>query len=288
MKAFADYHPMVLFVYFLCIMGISMFTMHPLVTGISFIGAMLFFLLRSGRKHGRSHLYFFGMFLLLVILNPLFSHHGTTVLFVMNHNPVTLESLIYGICASGGMLAVLYQCRNFSGIMTRDKLLYVFGKLSPKAALVLSMAIRYISLFSDQMKKVLHAQKALGTCWEDTFLDKIRTGLRVSSIMLTWALENGIITADSMAARGYGIGKRTQFSLFRMDKKDAALLIAVLLLTAAAFVGMPEITFYPEIILPDCTPMQIAGITANAILALLPCIIEMEESLKWKYFLSKI
>ena len=42
--------------------------------------------------------------------------------------------------------------------------------------------------------------------------------------LLDFQLENGIITADSMTARGYGIGRRSRFSLFRWRRGDALLL----------------------------------------------------------------
>lgn len=42
--------------------------------------------------------------LLTMVMNPLFSHAGATMLFYMrNGNPVTLESIVYGL-ASGLML----------------------------------------------------------------------------------------------------------------------------------------------------------------------------------------
>ena len=45
--------------------------------------------------------------------------------------------------------------------------------------------------------------------------------------------KNGIITANSMAARGYGIGKRSSFTYFRWHTGDLILLLTSLLLSAA-------------------------------------------------------
>ena len=58
---------------------------------------MLYYIVRNRRKHIKSHLFFFLLFLALALINPLISHNGATVLFVMNDNPVTLEALLYGI-----------------------------------------------------------------------------------------------------------------------------------------------------------------------------------------------
>ncbi len=292
MKSFAEYHPMAITIYFLTTAGIAMFCSNPVITAISLFGALLLFVIRNGRRHAASHLYFLGLFLVMALINPLVSHNGATVLFVMNHHPVTMEALLYGIGASAGILAVLYWFRSFSQIMTRDKLLYVFGALSPKLSLVLSMAIRYVSLFSRQTKKVIQSQKALGLYKEDNIMDNLRGSLRVFSVMLTWALENGIITADSMAARGYGIGKRTHFSIFRFRKSDGLLLCLSLLLFAVTCTGMGcgalEFHYYPTITALRCSPLAAVSYGSYGLLVLLPAVIETEEAIKWNCCLSKI
>ncbi len=40
------------------------------------------------------------------------------------------------------------------------------------------------------------------------------------SILVTWALENAIDTADSMKDRGYVLPGRTAFSIYRFDRRD--------------------------------------------------------------------
>lgn len=292
MRTLSDCNPIAVTVYFLLVSGIAMFSTHPMMTAISLLGALLYFFLRNGRKHGKSHLYFLGFFLLLALINPLVSHNGVTVLFVVNHNPITLEALLYGIASAAGMLSVLYWFRSFSQIMTRDKLLYVFGKLTPTLALVLSMAIRYAALFTEQTRKVIQSQKTLGLYKEDSIPDSIKGSIRVCSVMISWALENGIITADSMAARGYGIGSRTHFAKFRFRKADLLLLLAVLFLfgMTCAGLGMGALTFqfYPRIEAAEYSALTISSSISYAMLALLPSVLEIEETLKWKYFVSKI
>lgn len=288
MRSFSEMHPAVQMVYFLAVTGISMFCMHPAVTALSLGGALLLYFLRNGLRDGRSHLYFLLLFVLLALLNPLTSHSGVTVLFVMNDNPITLESLIFGIFAASSMTAVLYWFRSFSQIMTRDRLLHVFGRLSPKLALVLSMALRFTALLSAQAKKIAQAQKALGLYKEDTLPDRVRGGLRIFSILLTWAIENGIITADSMEARGYGTGKRTHFVIFRMTGADWLVLSIVLVCTALTLAGMPALvhTFYPYFSVSISSAPAVCSLISYGILVLLPTIIDTEEAIRWHCFLS--
>lgn len=90
--------------------------------------------------------------LLTAILNPIFNHKGLTVLFYLKRNPVTLESVAYG-AASGVMLGsvlLIFSC--FNRIITDDKILYLFGRIIPSLAVVLSMALRFVPLFTTQAK----------------------------------------------------------------------------------------------------------------------------------------
>ncbi len=292
MRALENYNPISVAVYFLTVSGIAMFCMNPILLSVSLTGAILFFLLRNGRKHGKSHFIWLLIFLITALINPLVSHNGVTVLFVLNDSPITLEAILYGLAASGMVIAVLYWFRSFTQMMTSDKLLYLFGKLSPKLALVLSMGLRYVSLFGKQVRKINDTQTALGLYKEDNIIDRIGGGLRVFSVMVTWSLENGIVTADSMSARGYGTGKRSHFSIFRFRRSDLGLLIITLILGAltcvAIGVGALDFTFYPSLKMADPTGMSFLGYISYCILVLLPIIMEAEEKIKWKYLKSKI
>lgn len=291
MKDFADYNPIAIFVYFLAAAGLAMFTVDPVILSFSFAGSVLFFIARNGRKELRSHLFFFVLFLAMSLVNPLFNHNGVTVLFVMNNNPVTLEALLYGIASSAMIVSVLYWFRSFTQIMTSDKLLYLFGSAAPKLSLIFSMALRYIPLFGMQVNKTDAAQKALGLYKEDNVVDRVRGGTRIFSVMVTWALENGIITADSMTARGYGIGRRTFFALYKFRKNDLALTLISLVLSAATAIGMGfgaiAFEYYPAVKAAPVTTVSILTYAAYGLLALLPTIIEAEERLKWRYLLLK-
>ena len=176
--------------------------------------------------------------------------------------------------------------------MTSDKLLYIFGTVSPKIALILSMALRYIPLYGKQIKKVSQAQKVMGLYKEDNAIDKIRGGMRIFSVMVSWALENGVITADSMTARGYGVGKRSRFAIFRWQKEDTVLAVVTLLLTAVIIAGMAggklSYNWYPEIETPGRLPAVFAAYTAYVLLAIIPAAMHIMEEVKWRSLQSEI
>jgi energy-coupling factor transport system permease protein len=288
MRSFENSNPIVITLYFLSVIGILMFSQNPILLLLGFLGSFFYTLIRSRRIP----VFYLFLFILLTLANPLMSHNGKTVLFVINDSPITLEALVYGAVSAGILITVLCLFRIFSGIMTRDKLLYVFGSLSPKLALILSMGLRYVPLFRERAKKISESQLALGLYKEDNILDKIKSDLRVFSILITWALENGITTADSMSARGYGKRRRTYFSLFKFRKSDAILLILTILCSALTLVGMAmgtlDFIFYPTLKFVNLAPLVVAAYSAYGLLSVLPIILETEERLRWKYLQSKI
>lgn len=280
MRRFSDCNPIVITVYFLMASGIAMFSTDPAVYLLSLIGAVLLCFTRDVGKSGKTHLFSLGLFVLMALINPIVSHDGVTVLFFAGNNPVTLEAFIYGVCAALMIISVIYWFRSFSSIMTSDKLLYLFGALSPKLALVLSMSLRYLPLFRRQAQKIGATQKALGLYKEDNVIDDSKGKIRIFSIMLTWALENGIITADSMTARGYGIGRRSHFSLFRFTRQDVFLLATSTVLFAVTVLCLKDTTFtyYPAISAPPLSAEAAVGYIAYGILILLPALIEIKET----------
>ena len=292
MRSFSEYNPIVIAVWFFSVTGIAMFCNYPWLMAISLAGAVAFFIMRNGLSHGKTHIFFWVLFLILALANPLISHNGKTVLFVMNHNPVTLEATLYGINSAAMIIGVLYWLRSFTQIMTSEKLLYITGALSPKLSLVLSMAMRFVPLFSRQSAKINAAQTAMGLYKDDNIIDDIRGKSRIFSVMVTWALENGIITADSMEARGFGTGRRSQMKRFRFRASDATFLLCdlVLLSITAAAVGTHSLSFefYPSISFDSPDMLGTAGLAAYALLILMPMILETVVNLKWKYLRSAV
>ena len=290
MKHFDDFNPIAVAVWFLCAAGIAMFSMNPIILTASLIGTVLFLLIKNKNKNRSLYLLTLMFFLAMTALNPLFNHNGGTVLFIMNDLPVTLEALIYGAFASLMIVSVIYHFRNFSDIMTEDKLLYIFGGLSPGLSLVLSMALRYIPLMTRQIKKTENSQRALGLYKDDNIIDKIRGRLSIFGIIVTWSLENGIITADSMTARGYGTGKRSRYSLFRWRKWDILLVILTAVLFSLTVFGLQGTSseYYPYFKLPELTAKNLTAYISYGILLLIPIFIEIKEAIKWKCLKSEI
>lgn len=285
MRSFAEMNPAAVTVHLLLTACITIFCMEPVLLGISLLAAIVFYLMKNGTAHRSFHIFALGVPALFAVLNPLWNQHGTTVLFVINHRAYTAEALCYGGVTGIRLAAVLYWFRLFSELTDSEKLFYLFRFLSPRIAMVLSMAIRNLTLYREQMKRIQQSQKALGLYREAHLIDDIRGGVRIFSVLLTWALENGIITANSMEARGYGGGKRSSFTYFRWHTADVMLLLTALVLSAAviagALSGALTWQFYPQRIPPALTLPYLGALGAYTVLAMLPVIYEGKEALTW-------
>lgn len=293
MKAFSAYHPAVLLLYFLAVLLVAMFTQNPVLLTLALLGGISFCtLLEPPKDFWRNLAFYVPLFLMIAVTNPLFSHNGVTPLFFLNGNPVTGEAILYGLDIATMIVAVMIWFKCYNHIMTSEKILFLFGKWIPKLSLLLSAALRFIPLFKRQIKKIHQAQKAMGLYAGQSYVDKLRGGIRVFSAMLTWSLENAVDTGDSMRARGYGLKGRSHFALFRFTVQDGLLLGAAAVLLAAVLAGMAlketAFSFYPRISVLRSTPFALAAYAAFGLLAFLPFIIDIEENLKWKYTISKI
>ncbi|MCR4722010.1 MAG: energy-coupling factor transporter transmembrane protein EcfT [Lachnospiraceae bacterium] len=282
MKPPEKYNPAVLFVYFLLLAGLVMFAADPVMTAIAFVAMNLTAIAYSRDGLGRAYVFFFIIFVLTSLANPVFSHNGVTVLLVINDNPVTLEAVLYGVMTGFMILSVLLLFRVFSTLMTSDRLLYIFGRAFPKLGLLISMTLRFVPLFGRQRRKMEDTQRTLGLYKNENAIDTIKGKLSVLSAMTTWGLENGITTADSMSARGYGTRRtRTSFSMYRFERSDALMLAIVVVCCSFIFFGIAtdrlKTEFYPRIRLQPLTVYAIFAYAAYALLAFLPVIARIRD-----------
>lgn len=295
MNEFKTYHPIVNFIYFVFVIIFSCFFMHPVCLLISLISGFTYSVMLKGRKAIKTNLiYMLPMLIIMAIMNPLFNHEGvTTVAYMPSGNPLTFESIFYGLCAAAMIVCVICHFSCFNEVMTSDKFIYLFGKVIPSLSLVLSMTLRFVPKFSAQLKAVTNAQKCIGrNVTEGNVLKKVKCGLTILSIMTTWSLENAVETADSMKARGYGLQGRTAFSIFTFDKRDLKILICILISGIYTLIGYytEAISFgyFPSVYLADFSAYSLSVFVSYFLLCMCPVIIEIREVIKWKSLRSKI
>ena len=195
-----------------------MFLTHPLCLAVSLLGAFFYAAsLRGGRALVRSLGGCLAVALLAAGVNVLFQHEGATILtYFSSGNPLTLESIAYGLSSGLLLTAVLLWFGTYQRVMSSDKFVYLFGRVIPALSLALSMTLRFVPRFQAQLRAVQQARAFSGGQKKSGPMQKIRTFVENFSILVTWSLENAVETADSMRARGYGLPGRTSFSIFAL------------------------------------------------------------------------
>ncbi|AFQ42537.1 energy-coupling factor transporter transmembrane component T [Desulfosporosinus meridiei] len=289
-RAFTTFHPAVSFIFFAVMLIFTMLFLHPVFLGLTLIPALILSIILNGRKGVKfSLLFYLPMFLFISIANPLLNHRGRTVLFYLMDNPITLEAVLYGICSAVSLIAILAWFSCYNKVITADKFLYLFAKISPAVALLITMSMRMTSKLKYQLKTISNAQHTIGLDQSTgNVRERVKKGMRVISILLSWSMEDAIETADSMKARGYGLKNRTTFSLFKFDKRDGLVLAVISVLGAIClagyFLGYGTLQFYPSIKPVNLSIQAIVLYFVFAALALLPIIIEVKESYKWRSY----
>ncbi len=286
---FKDYHPLVNFLYFTLVLAFSMVLTHPIAQAVSLLCALWYAMQCEGKKAVLFSLKFcLPMLLLTAFINPAFSHAGVTILlYFPTGNPLTLESILYGLSAGTMLVTVLIWFRSFNRVITSDKFIYLFGRIIPALSLVLSMTLRFVPKFKAQMDAVKDAQRSIGrdvstgSLWQRT-----KTAITILSIMVTWALENAIETADSMKSRGYGLKGRTAFSIYRFDDRDKMALLwlgfCTLFLVSGAMVAAFGFRYYPSLRWQALNAVTLSFHLVFLLLCATPVFLNFLENRKWK------
>lgn len=290
---FSSYHPIINFLYFALVLVFTMSLMHPIYLGVSLFSALTYSVYLRRKKAIRFTLIFMlPMMLLAAIINPAFNHQGATILtYLPSGNPLTLESIIYGVAAAAMLAAIIIWFTSYNEVITSDKFVYLFGRIIPALSLVLSMTLRFVPKFSAQIKVVSEAQRCIGRdALEGSVLQRIKNGLTILSIMITWSLENAIETADSMKSRGYGLPGRTAFSIYSFDSRDKNALLWLLFcgtyIISGWLAGGLNWRYYPTMEGVDLTPFSFSFMFVYLALCLTPVILDLKEDLIWTHIKS--
>ena len=291
---FSDYHPIVNFLYFGLVLVFSMCFMHPACLGISMVSALLY---RARLKETRTSMplrFVVPMAVLAAVLNPLFNHEGATILtYLKSGNPLTLESMLYGVGAAVMLACVIVWFSCYNEVMTSDKFVYLFGRIIPSLSLILSMTMRFVPRFSAQLKQVRQAQACVGRDMSDgRVIDKLRNALTILSIMITWSLENAIETADSMKSRAYGLPGRTAFSIYTLEERDKYALawfgFCGVYIICGWIAGLLRFYYYPVVKAAPVTAFSVSFMLIYLALCLTPVILDVREEKRWKRLQSEI
>jgi len=288
--SFSGYHPIINFIYFALVLVFAMFFMHPVSLLISLGSALVYAICLNGKKAVRFSLRFvLPMMAMAAIINPAFNHEGATILaYLPSGNPLTLESILYGLASAVMLACVITWFSCYNTVMTSDKFVYLFGRIIPALSLILSMTLRFVPKFRAQLHVVNEAQRCVGRDVSGgSVFQRLKNAITILSIMVTWSLESAIETADSMKSRGYGLPGRTAFSIYRFDERDKHALIWLCFCGFYIFAGWMagglEWQYFPVMKGTLAGVFPVSFQLVYLALCLTPVILNRMENRKWKH-----
>ncbi len=273
---FDSYHPTINLIYFTSVIAATICFKHPAFLTVSYFCAFVYSVKLNGVRTLVFDLCLIPLIAAWTWWYSYYNHFGITVLsqnFI--DNSITLEAVVYGAVTGVIVAAVLMWFSCIHAVVSSDKIIYLFGRVSPKLSLFLSIILRTVPRIKERAKKINTAQRCIGRgLGQGNIFRRFVNFWRIVSIVITWILEYFVEVSDSMRCRGYGLKGRTAFSIYRFDNRDRSFVIVVFwcltVILMAVLLDQVNIQYNPEIIFNRITPLSYVFYAAYAFLCLLP------------------
>ena len=271
-------HPAVNLIFFAAVLVGMITFQHPVFLVISFLCAFAYSVKRNGWKAVVFNLCLLPFVVAFALYYSSYTHFGMTVLHQnMVGNNMTLESLVYGVVLGviGAGICMWFSC--VFSVFTTDKVVYLFGKVSPRLSLFLAVALRMIPRIKKEAKRINMAQQGIGRgANQGNLWQRFRNSLRIVSMLITWSIDSLTIASESMRSRGSSLRGRKAFSIYRFDNRDRLFVIGLFLCLTltmmAMLLGQTDMVYDPKIIWTQVNPLFCIG---YGVLCLMPFGLEL-------------
>ena len=271
-------HPAVNLIYFAAVLVGMITFQHPVFLGISFLCAFAYSIKRNGWKAVVFNLCLIPLIAAFALYYSSYTHFGMTVLKQnMIGNNMTLESLVYGVVLGiiGAGVCIWFSC--VFSVFTTDKVVYLFGKVSPRLSLFLAIALRMVPRIKKEAKRINMAQQGIGRgANQGNLWQRFHNCLRIVSMLITWTIDSLTIASESMRSRGSSMRGRKAFSIYRFDNRDRffviGLFLCLTLTMMAMLLGQTDMVYDPKIIWTQVNPLFCIG---YGVLCLMPFGLEL-------------
>lgn len=293
MSGFRDLHPVVLILYYAGLLLAAALLRHPLYLLTVLLAAGLL-LLAQGQKRKLTRTLPFVALVAggAMLINPLFSRRGSHILFYFLDRPVTLEAVLFGLISGTALAAMLVVFVAYNYTISMDKFMFLFASVAPRTALLVLMAVGFVPMLQRRLTQITLVQRTRGiTVSSGSLRSRMANGMTLLKVLLVWSLEEAIGTADSMKARGYGIGPRSAYHRYRPDRRDW-ICLALLLTSGAAcaagwWLGYGRMEIYPRLQPVSFGAGEAAVYGSFCLFAFLPLAVEGKEKWIWRLSVRK-
>ena len=273
---FDSYHPMINLIYFVAAITCTVCFKHPIFLTIGYFCAFVYSVKLGGWK-----IFLLNMVFLLLAFGyaaryASYEHFGVTVLAVnMIDNEITLESIVYGLVNGFVFATVCMWCCCIFMLITADKIVYLFGRISPKLSLFVSILLRTVPRVKVRAKRIEISREGIGKgIVQGNLWQKFLHLLSLISILITWTMEDFVESSNSMKSRGYSLRGRTAFSIYRFDNRDRSLVIVffwcLTVIGMGVLLNQTTMYFDPMLIMNPITSLSYVFYAVYALFLLLP------------------
>lgn len=256
---FDSYHPTINLIYFTAAISFSIWFNHPIFLLISYGCAFAYSVKLNGLRALVFNLCLIPLMFVWAWWYSYYTHFGVTVWRTnFAGNDITLESIAFGFVIAVTVAAVIMWMECVFAITSSDKAVYLFGRISPKLSLFLSIILRSVPRIKETASKINIAQRGIGRgAGQGNICIRFLNCIRIFSIIISWTLEDFAQSSESMKSRGYSLQGRTAFSIYRFDNRDRGIVLAIFIcltfIMVAIMLNQVTIIYDPEIIMNRIT-----------------------------------
>lgn len=290
---FDSYHPMINLIYFAGAIVCAVTFNHPVFLAITYLASFCYSVKLNGKRSLLFNLVLIPLIFMYAFYYSGYHHFGITVLkknFIGNQ--MTLEALVTGYVRGTAAASVLMICGCIFAVFSSDKVVYLFGRISPKLSLFLSILLRFVPRVKKRAAGIETARRGAGKgCTQGNLFRRAAHVVSLLSVLVTWTAEDFVESAASMKSRGYSLKGRTSFSIYRFDNRDRCVVLlfaACLTVTGAAVLFQQTTILYsPEIVWNRITPFSFFFYAVYAFFLFLPMLLQMAGESKYRMAVRK-
>ncbi|QEK11387.1 energy-coupling factor transporter transmembrane protein EcfT [Crassaminicella thermophila] len=198
------------------------------------------------------------MIIVILIVNAIFVHAGSTVLIsgprlpVLGKVQITMEALAFGIGMGIRLLVITSIFCLYTYAVHPDKVMKIFSRWGNKSILIITLATRLFPLMVRDYQRITEVQRCRGVKFDTgKWWNRAKNLLPVISVLLLSCLERSFQLAESMYARGYGSGNRSCYSRDLWRPRDYIILFTLFISMGtgiwAALKGWASYGYYPKL-----------------------------------------
>lgn len=256
---FQKIHPIALASYILVLFLIMIISNHPILLCATVLITLLSGISVGGGQDIKKGLGFiFKMTLFFMIINCFTNKNGRTIIWrgpnipVFGRLQISFEALLYSLVMGVRLSGIYMLFIFFNKAMSPDAALSYMALLFPKSALLVSMTTKTIPYLAQLSERVGQVMYVMGLDVNDEGYTKgIKKRMPILKVLFMSSIEDSLSIAESIQARGYGSGKRSQYFIHRWRLRDIVV-ISSCVYSVISFIVLKKTggvfyNFYPKL-----------------------------------------